>query len=70
MTKYNVGDTVKVKNNLSMLDEYYMEGYECEENVVPDMMQFVGKEVKIIECSPIGYTIEGNSWNWVDGMFE
>lgn len=67
--KYKVGDKVRVREDLSVGEEY---DNGC--SVVPDMIAFLGKTVTIHKVwdDVDRYTIEENDmkWNWSDSMFK
>lgn len=67
--KYKVGDKVRVREDLSVWEEY---DNGC--SVVPDMIAFLGKTVTIHKVwdDIDRYTIEENDmkWNWSDSMFK
>lgn len=77
MTKYNVGDKVKVKADLIEDARYGMDNNEYKDIVVDSMMRFAGQVVTIAEIiytDELGerYNIieDADEWNWTDEMFE
>lgn len=69
MTKYNIGDKVRVRTDLSKGIRYYMADKSISEYVVDKMMKFAGKIVTITRAG-IKYGIEECGWSWTDEMFE
>lgn len=69
--KYKVGDKVRVREDLKVDEDYYMEGGETRDRFVVDMAEFRGKVVTIKEHSGEGkYKIEGDDiYSWTDDMF-
>lgn len=69
MSKFNVGDKVRVRKDLTN-DRYFGED-GSRNSVVDGMLKFKGEVVTISKVRPNdGYFIEEDSWVWVDGMFE
>jgi hypothetical protein len=65
MSKYKVGDVVKVKDNLE-INKYYSNA-----DFVEEMKEFLGKEVTIRKIFDDKYYIkEDDGWNWTDDMLE
>lgn len=63
-TRYNVGDIVKVKEDLK-LNEIYGEYY-----ITSDMLSFSGRKVTIRTVGCDSYTILELGFYWTDEMFE
>jgi len=75
MTKYQVGDKVKVRKDLKEGEIYSMEnGYA--DAVVDVMLKHAGEVVTIAEvvedddCTAYLIEEDGKSWNWTDEMFK
>lgn len=72
--KFKVGDTVKIKKDLSEDDNdvYCMENSHIDAVVVYPMERFFGKEAIITGCNHQRYQInlDADNHNWVDEMFE
>lgn len=67
MAKYNVGDRVVVRNDLKTGVQYGID------NAVPEMLEFRGKELEVLEIDSSGeYTLSGenNIWSWTDEMLD
>lgn len=64
VTRYNVGDIVKVKEDLKM-NQIYGEYY-----VASDMLKFCGRKVTIKSVEYDSYTILESGFYWTDEMFE
>ena len=62
MTKFEVGDKVIIRKNLSRI----------EYNVVPEMEEYRGKVATIVGARGDNYFIDldGGDWYWSDNMFE
>lgn len=62
MTKFNVGDKVTIRKDLSRI----------EYNVVPEMEEYRGKVATIVGIRGDNYFIDldGGEWYWDDNMFE
>lgn len=73
MTKYNIGDRVKVREDLVVHERYYMEDGEIGDSFIADMAQLKGQIVTINAISPTGKYIimeDNGAYNWTDEMFE
>ena len=74
--KHNVGDKVKIKSlewyNGLKKDSYgdvYLE--KCDDYIVSDMVDFLGKIAIIESVSPNYYIdLDNGAYNWYDEMFE
>lgn len=64
VARYNVGDIVKVKEDLKM-NEIYGEYY-----VASDMLKFSGRKVTIKSVEYDSYRILESGFYWTDEMFE
>ena len=66
MSKYNVGDIVRVRDDLNT------GCYYGANSVVADMLQYCGQEAKIIEVADEFYKInlDNEDWFWTDEMFK
>ena len=70
-TKFNVGDLVKVRENLKNGEMYYMEnGDKWDRYFECNMVNCKGKVLKITEIRHGKYLLEGNEYLWTDGMLE
>lgn len=69
MTKYKVGDKVRVRKDLKLGKSYYMDNSSSNNSVASKMCEFAGKVVTIKDVY-IQYTIEECGFNWTDEMFE
>lgn len=70
-TKYQVGDKVKVRDDLSLGKNYYMTGGDVKDDVVDEMMELRGRIVTIESVTGSGkYRLKEDPkyWNWTDGM--
>ena len=68
-TKYQVGDKVKVRDDLGVI-HYKMSDGVTADCVIPDMLRFKGKIVTIESITDTGkYRIKEFACNWTDGMF-
>lgn len=69
--KYKVGDKVRVREDLKVDGDYYMEDGETRDRFVVDMAKFIGKVVTIKEHYHEKYRIEEDEdeYNWTDDMF-
>lgn len=65
MSKYNVGDKVKVREDLNY-------DIKCQFGVTSKMLEYKGKEVAIVSVwkDGVSYHIEGSIYDWEDVMFE
>ena len=70
--KYNVGDKVKIREDLKYDTKYYMDDGTHWNTFVPEMKSFLGAVVTIKEISyGNSYRLEETDrWNWTDEMFE
>jgi hypothetical protein len=68
--KFNVGDKVRVRSDLKYGIEYKMENSDHYNNVIPSMIDLMGKVVTITHATLNGYTLKESGWNWTDEMFE
>jgi hypothetical protein len=72
MTKYKVGDTVRVREDLNENAEYFSNGRKCGIGASSEMVNLRGSIVTIKSCpNSHEYYIEedGGEWLWVDEMF-
>jgi len=70
-TKYQPGDQVVVRSDLSEHNLYYMENSATADTFVDSMLDFAGKTVTIEGVNSAGkYNIVGDGFNWTDEMFE
>lgn len=73
MPKYKEGDRVKVRDDLTAGDHYFMEGIDESDIANYEMEQFCGKIVTITRADDRGYRIEESGspcrWHWTDEMF-
>lgn len=77
MTKYQVGDKVIVRSDISLDAFYSMEDNLFSDIIVEEMVALAGKTVTIGEiykpyCDEFCYKIleDAGDWNWTDEMFE
>jgi len=71
MTKFKVGDKVKVRLDLKLGRMYCSADGQYIDSFVCGMEVFCGKIVIISHVNSYnGYNIEGCGFNWEDGMFE
>ena len=68
MPKYNVGDLVRVRADLTFGEEYAMEDGRTD-SVAPDMVDLAGQIVTITDNSK-EYSIAESSWFFTDEMFD
>ena len=69
--KYKIGDKVRVREDLEVDRDYYMESGVCD-TFVEEMAHFRGKVVTICGFRDEEYLVEEDTenWSWTDGMFE
>lgn len=73
MSRYHVGDRVKVRNDLKIDEAHSGDNGNYKDSFVSDMSNYTGKVVTISEVISEGrYSIEEDEgdWNWVDDMFD
>ena len=73
MSKYNIGDVVRVRNNLELNTDYFMDDGTNYNRINKDMIEFCGKLVHIykIDLYDGQYFIQEDArWRWTDEMFE
>lgn len=70
MSKYKVGDKVRVRSDLVVGKLYYMDDKRESNSFVENMVDFRGKVVKITDIRCGQYGIEGSIFRWTDEMFE
>jgi len=70
MSKYKVGDKVRVRSDLERHKFYSMKDGMLKNSVVDDMFKLRGKIVTIKEFSFGQYCIEECGYYWTDEMFE
>ena len=72
MSKFKVGDLVKVRDDLEQGHTYYMEDRSAQDGAVSEMIELAGKYVTITEVQPNKkYLVSGGrKWNFVDEMLE
>ena len=68
MPKYNVGDLVRVRADLTFGEEYAMEDGRTD-SVAPDMVDLAGQIVTITDNSN-EYSIAESIWSFTDDMFD
>lgn len=69
--KHKVGDKVRVRKDLVVGNEYYMEDAKWYACFIAAMSHLRGQIVTIQECANNGrYCIEESGWYWTDEMFE
>lgn len=75
-TKYSPGDIVRVRDDLVLHAEYYMENSDESDAFVSGMDKYSGCDLMIAKITGYGkynmQTLEGEfvSCNWTDEMFE
>lgn len=69
MSKFKVGDKVRVISNPNTNMHYYMDDRSDWQAFVFDMPSMAGKVVTISSVSRYGYRIKEHEWNWTDEMF-
>lgn len=70
--KYQIGDKVKVREDLEIDESYWMEDLNEMDAVVDEMYELRGTVVTIVEDSHGKYEIaeDDGFWYWTDEMFE
>jgi hypothetical protein len=69
MSKFKVGDKVRVINNPDKNRFYYMDDKSDFQGFRFEMLSMAGKIVTISEITPYGYHIIEHEWIWTDEMF-
>lgn len=69
MSKFKVGDKVRVINNPNTNMHYYMDDRSDWQDFVFDMPSMAGKVVTISSVARHGYRIKEHQWHWTDEMF-
>lgn len=69
MPRYEVGDKVRVVDNLGDRERYYMDGGHAYNCSVSTMEEYRGKVVTIKSVASFGYSIEEDDYTWTDEMF-
>lgn len=72
MAKYSIGERVVVRDDLALLENYYMEGSRTSDAFVEGMIKFLGKPVTIDKMFLNKYQIkeDNHQYSWTDEMFE
>lgn len=69
MTKYKVGDKVRVRSDLVVGNKYFMENSDISDVFVAEMKEMKGK-ISTISRVYGKYAIKESSYSWTDEMFE
>lgn len=69
---YNVGDVVKIREDLVVGAWYYDESNIRSDSVNEDMQTFLGETATIIGTTSGGFNIDidDGRWNWTFNMFQ
>ena len=69
MPKYRVGDKVRIRPDLVLYEEYYMENHIDSDTVTDDMTRLCGQVATISRVSyKYGLDIDSYGRNWTDAM--
>lgn len=68
--KYEIGDKVKIRDDLNDTEEYWMESGTSSNHANDDMVRLKSKIRTIVDIDGGQYKLAGNDWHWTDEMFE